>query len=104
MQHISKDTRQDTLKPTQKTLLRHIPKVDTLLTHADLQDFDKAFILPLIYEHLQALRDSILQGAKPSTDINTHAKNIKSQAMQAQAPTMQSVINATGVVLSLIHI
>lgn len=99
MQHISKDTRQDTLKPTQKALLRSIPKVDTLLAHADLQDFDKAFILPLIYEHLQALRDSILKGITPSTDINTHAKNIKSQAMQAQAPTMQSVINATGVVI-----
>ncbi len=99
MQHISKDTRQDTLQPTQKALLRHIPKVDTLLAHADLQDFDKAFILPLIYEYLQTLRDSISQGKSPNTDLNTHAKTIKAKALQAQAPTMQSVINATGVVI-----
>lgn len=99
MQHISKDTRQDTLQPTQKALLRSIPKVDTLLAHADLQDFDKAFILPLIYEYLQTLRDSISQGKSPNTDLNTHAKTIKTKAMQAQAPTMQSVINATGVVI-----
>ncbi len=99
LQHISKDTRQDTLQPTQKALLRSIPKVDTLLAHADLQDFDKAFILPLIYEYLQTLRDSISQGKSPNTDLNTHAKTIKTKAMQAQAPTMQSVINATGVVI-----
>lgn len=98
LQHISKDT-QGTLQPTQKALLRSIPKVDTLLTHADLQDFDKALILPLIYEYLQALRDSILQGAVPHTDINTHAAKIKAKLKQSQIPTMQSVINATGVVI-----
>lgn len=91
-----------TLKNIQKALLRCIPKVDLLLAHTDLKDFDKAIILPLIHEYLQTLRDSILQGEMSNTelqDINIHIKKIKAKAQQSQAPTMQSVINATGVVI-----
>lgn len=90
---------QNTSQNTQKSLLRSIPKVDMLLTHTDLKDFDKALVLPIIHEYLQTLRDSISQGIKPNADINTHAKKIKAKALQAKAPTMQSVINATGVVI-----
>lgn len=85
----------------EQALLRLIPKVDSLLTHTELAHFDKAFILPLIHEHLRTLRESILQGnaSKESLELHTIAHTIKALALQAKAPTMQCVINATGVVI-----
>lgn len=84
-------------------LLRLIPKVDSLLTHKALQSFSKATLVPIINAELAKLRSDILQGRVAESTLKDSIEaliaRIKAKATKSTKPTMQSVINATGVVL-----
>ncbi|WP_199770689.1 L-seryl-tRNA(Sec) selenium transferase [Helicobacter marmotae] len=88
---------------TLQELLKSIPKVDTLLASAELRVFEKSLLLPLITSHLDSLRwglkNATLSPKAFSQAINELIPTLQAKAKLAQMPTLERVINATGVVL-----
>ena len=89
--------------PKHTTLFQSIPKVDALLYHNELKDFDKALLLPLITAHLQLLRENLKNSTINEQSfkkaINDIIPTLKAQAQHLSEPTLKPVINATGVVI-----
>ncbi|TLD96896.1 L-seryl-tRNA(Sec) selenium transferase [Helicobacter jaachi] len=84
-------------------LFKSLPQVHTLLNHKDLKSIDKSILLPLIHTHLDSIRqrlrhDELTPKALAST-LQNLIPTLKIQAQKAAQPTLNRVINATGVVI-----
>lgn len=87
-----------------KNLFQSIPKIDTLLNHKELQSFPKSILLPIIQSHINTLRESIRANthnppAQNIFNLQNLILEIKAQVLKATTPTLECVINATGVVI-----
>lgn len=81
------------------TLLRSLPKVDKFIEHPDFQDLSRTILLPLLRKALDDLRESIQAGN--ITEINEESLRTKilRDYAQVMTPSLQKVINATGVIV-----
>ena len=81
------------------TLLRSLPKVDKFIEHQDFQNLSKTVLLPILRDALKALRNNIL--AKKISEVNHDdlRQNILEQYHKIMTPSLQKVINATGVIV-----
>ncbi len=80
-------------------LLKAIPKVDKLLEHPDFKDLSKKVLLPLIQHHLETLRSAILSENITTFDENSLREEILNEYQRIMTPSLQKVINATGVIV-----
>ncbi len=84
-------------------LLKLLPKVDTLLSHQDLQNLPQATLKRVITSILHTLRDEILAQKIDENQLQIRLEQliptIKAQCKLAQEPTLKRIINATGVIL-----
>jgi len=81
------------------TLLKSIPKVDKLLEHSDFKDLSKTVLLQVIQEHLGTLRKAILSEKINTFDETALRADILEKYKQIMTPSLQKVINATGVIV-----
>ncbi len=81
------------------TLLRSLPRVDKFIEHPDFQDLSKKVLLPILRQELENLRTSIQ--TNKITEINEESlrKNIFKQYTGIMTPSLQKVINATGIIV-----
>jgi hypothetical protein len=81
------------------TLLRSLPKVDKFIEHRDFQNLSKTVLLPILRDALEVLRNDIL--AEKISEVNSDAlrQNILEQYNKIMTPSLQKVINATGVIV-----
>ncbi len=97
------------ITPEQHTLLKHLPAVDRLLVAAQkmkaLQDLPKAVLTRAIRETLEAERQRILQSpdALPMKverlTVEVLLPQVAQRAAGLQAYNLQTVVNATGIVV-----
>ena len=80
-------------------LLKSIPKVDKLLEQSDFTDLSKTILLPLIQDHLETLRRAILSEEMIAFDETELREEILKQYWKIMTPSLQKVINATGVIV-----
>ena len=81
------------------TLLRSIPKVDQFIEHSDFKTLSKKVLLPLIREHFKILRIDIFNNKINTLDENKLHKEILKKYNNIMTPSLQKVINATGVII-----
>ena len=83
--------------------LRQLPGIDFLLKHTKLIDLADAYSHNIVVEAARAELDSVRQGVlKQDKDIPAEAELLQAIVARAEAivkPTLQTVINATGVVV-----
>lgn len=88
-----------------KELLRNLPKVDELLQHEELVEItekvDQEYLVQVIREEIECVRQSILSGTFPSDhiDLNEILQNIKASFQKEFDFGLKRIINGTGVVL-----
>lgn len=84
-------------------LLKLLPKVDTILSHQDLQNLPQTTLKRVIHSTLGTLRDEIINHRldfhQLQEQLNQLIPTIKAQCKIAQKPTLNRIINATGVIL-----
>ena len=80
-------------------LLKAIPKVDKFIEHPDFKDLSKTILLPLIREDFETLRAEILEERTNNVNDDTLRQNILKKYNDIMAPSLQKVINATGVIV-----
>jgi len=81
------------------TLLRSLPKVDKFIEHQEFQKLSKTVLLPILRDMLTSLRNDILAGKLSEVDQDTLRQNILKQYHKIMTPSLQKVINATGVIV-----
>ena len=81
------------------TLLRSLPKVDKLMEHQDFQNLSKTVLLPILQDALEALRNDILLENISELNSDVLRQNILEQYHKIMTPSLQKVINATGVIV-----
>lgn len=93
-------------KTPDKSLLRHIPKVDTVLEHESIQKLSgfvpEMIIKDAVRSELQHLREDILAGRiDPTADLSLDnvAEAASRRVLAMNRPRLRRVINATGVVI-----
>lgn len=92
--------------PSQKELLRALPKVDDLLNHEKIhsltQSVSRQIVVDIIREKTEDLRRWILRTSEPdlpSIDTEKVVDEITASALSYHAMNLRRVINATGVIL-----
>ncbi len=81
------------------TLLRSLPKVDKFIEHQDFQNLSKTVLLPILRDALEALRNDILADKISEVNNDDLRQNILEQYNKIMTPSLQKVINATGVIV-----
>ena len=81
------------------TLLRSLPKVDKFIEHKEFQNLSKTVLLPILRDALEALRNDILADKISEVNSNDLRQNIVEQYNQIMTPSLQKVINATGIIV-----
>jgi len=84
---------------SKQDLLRAIPKVDIFIAHPLFNGYSSKVLLPIVREYFEALRRSILSGNTERVDENVLAEEIKERYDAIMTPSLQKVINATGVIV-----
>ena len=84
---------------SKNTLLQSIPKVDKFIEHSEFTDLSKKVFLPLIREHFETLRADILNDKITTLHENELREEILKKYHDIMTPTLQKVINATGVIV-----
>ena len=84
---------------SKNTLLQSIPKVDKFIETSDFNTLSKTVLLPIIREHFETLRANILNGKITALSENKLRKEILEQYHKIMTPSLQKVINATGVIV-----
>jgi len=88
----------------QQTLLRHLPSVDSLLQEPQTQDllseFGRALTVAALRAAIEEAREQLLSGAMDQTPSSAELVNSAgSELAEILAPTLNPVINATGVIV-----
>jgi len=93
-------------KTPDKSLLRSIPKVDSVLAHEAIKRlFEKVpelIVKKAVRDEIEELRARVLSGQITGTeglDLNAVAQAVNGRALQEDTPKLRRVINATGVVI-----
>ena len=81
------------------TLLRSLPKVDKFLEHQDLQNLSKTILLPILQDAIVTLRNDILANKIFQVSSDEIRQNILKQYNDIMTPSLQKVINATGIIV-----
>ena len=81
------------------TLLRSIPKVDKFIEDTHFNDLSKTVLLPLIREHFETLRIHILNDKITVLKESKLVEEILEKYHTIMTPSLQKVINATGVIV-----
>jgi len=81
------------------TLLRSLPKVDKFIEHTDFQTLSKTVLLPLVREEIDKLRNNIQADKITEFNEDMLRKNILKQYTDIMTPSLQKIINATGVIV-----
>ncbi len=80
-------------------LLKAIPKVDKFIEHSDFENLSKPIIMPLIRESFDLLRAELLSAKVHSVNEDKLRQNILVKYNDIMTPSLQKVINATGVIV-----
>jgi len=81
------------------TLLRSLPKVDKFIEHQEFQNLSRTVLLPIIRDTLETLRNDILADKISEVNSDDLRQNILKQYNQIMTPSLQKVINATGIIV-----
>ena len=81
------------------TLLRSLPKVDKFIEHQDFKNLSKTVLLPILRDALETLRNDILEDKISEVNNDDLRENILEQYNKIMTPSLQKVINATGVIV-----
>ena len=81
------------------TLLRSLPKVDKFIEHQDFQNLSRIVLLPILRDTLKTLRNDILSDKISEVNHDDLRQNILEQYNKIMTPSLQKVINATGVIV-----
>ncbi len=81
------------------TLLRSLPKVDRFIEHQDFKNLSKTVLLPILRDTLEVLRNDILANKVSEVNLDDLRQNILEQYNKIMTPSLQKVINATGVIV-----
>ncbi len=81
------------------TLYRAIPKIDKLLTHEAFGGYNTALLTEAIRDAIDALRAAITAGTVTAIDHEALITDIARRYEAALTPSLQPVINATGVII-----
>jgi len=81
------------------TLLRSLPKVDKFIEHQDFQNLSRTVLLPILRDALETLRNDILADKISEVNHDDIRQNILEQYNKIMTPSLQKVINATGVIV-----
>jgi len=81
------------------TLLRSLPKVDKFIEHQDFQNLSRTVLLPILRDALETLRNDILADKISEVNSDDLRQNILEQYNKIITPSLQKVINATGVIV-----
>ncbi|KYJ87652.1 L-seryl-tRNA(Sec) selenium transferase [Sulfurovum riftiae] len=81
------------------TLLRSLPKVDKFIAHQDFKNLSKPVLLPILRDALETLRNDILTKKISEINDNKLRQNILKKYHKIMTPSLQKVINATGVIV-----
>lgn len=92
------------MQASTQQLLRSLPSVSALLDEADVRDWLDEIPRPIVLEALQtaleSVRDGILAGrSSASPDVDALLAEAEAYLHRRLAPSLKSVINATGIVL-----
>jgi len=97
------DSSQSAPEPAAESLLRQIPAVDELLNRPGLRDLEGRIGHRLVVEvtrHvLQSRREEISRGSRANVSVEGLEAAILNEAEAVAEPSLQPVINATGVIL-----
>jgi len=80
-------------------LYRDIPKIDKLLAHDAFSGYNTALLTEAIREAVEALRSAIGAGTVTAIDTNALIADITARYEATLAPSLQPLINATGVII-----
>ena len=81
------------------TLLRSLPKVDKFIEHQDFQNLSRIILLPILRDTLESLRNDILANKVSEVNHDEIRQNVLEQYNKIMTPSLQKVINATGVIV-----
>ena len=84
---------------SKQDLLRSIPKVDKFMEHPEFEGCASKVLLPIIREAFDRLRERIGRGEATEVDLSLLRKNIRQKYNDIMTPSLQKVINATGVIV-----
>ncbi len=84
---------------SKNTLLQSIPKVDKFIEQSDFKYLAKRVLLPLVREHFETLRTDIINDKITTLNKNKLCEEILIKYHHIMTPTLQKVINATGVIV-----
>ncbi len=87
------------MKKSRHELLRSIPKVDTFLGLPVFEGCASKVLLPLIRERFGRLRIAIEEGKTTDVNAGKLAEEIRQAYDTVMTPSLQSVVNATGVIV-----
>ena len=80
-------------------LYRDIPKIDKLLAHDAFSGYNTALLTEAIRDAVEALRSAIGAGTVTAIDTDALIADITARYKAALAPSLQPLINATGVII-----
>jgi len=81
------------------SLLKSIPKVDKLASNEAFKKFSNSLITSIIKKEIEQLRQNILDKKIDSIDEKQLISNIINEYKNITSPSLQKVINATGVIV-----
>ncbi len=81
------------------SLLKSIPKVDKFINHNSFENYSSKLIAKIAKELINQLREDILSQKVDSFDETTLIENVIKQYESLTQPSLQKVINATGVIV-----
>ena len=84
---------------SKQDLLRAIPKVDKFMEHPEFEGYALSVLTPLVRETFEALREDIVRGEISEVDEALLLNNISQKYNDIMTPSLQKVINATGVIV-----
>ena len=97
------DSSKSAPEPAAGTLLRQIPAVDELLNRQSLRELEgrvgHQVVVEVARKVLQSLRDEISRGSLANVSVERLEEEILTEAEAVTGPSLQPVINATGVIL-----
>ena len=84
---------------SKNTLLKTIPKIDKMLEHSLFNNLSLTVLLPILREEINSLRNNILNESITSINKDELVETIIDKYNKIMTPTLQKVINATGVIV-----
>lgn len=80
-------------------LLKSIPKVDKFIKHKTFENYSKKLITKLAKEKINRLREDILSEKITEFKEEDLVKNIINEYKNITKPSLQNIINATGIIV-----